>query len=591
MTSTYTPQGTTTRLTPADEAASAKEAIDNMAQEAFHDWPNEAGFDGLTEHRGPIELPVRGAIPVWAAGSLYRTGPGQCKVDDTKSGTFHTSHWFDGLAHTHRFDMVPTPCGEGANGSTVRVHYSSRRQSDKAAADIKAEGAMRSMSFAQRTDPCVGLFGKFMSVFTKRPDFYNVGVTVGANLPSFPHQLPKTRSSGHRTPAPSNILLGTDASVLCALDPLTLEPLSFPKQSTLHPSLTGPLSGAHGLSDPVTGSYTNYNLSLGKNPLYRIFTTSGTETKILATILAPPAYIHSFFMTPSSVILCVPVAHYALNGLKMLWAGNMRDAWTPFDPSEPTRWYVVDRLHGRGVVAEFASEGGFFFHVVNAWEEEGTGDVVCEVVDYGSRYIVDAYYYEEGEGKGGKAGEFWNEGMRREKCFPRLRRYRLKRGEFTDGGGEGANRKRGKGKRELPVAEVIMEIPSPHVGDMPALNPRYQGKKHRYAYFLISRVLSTMFDGIAKVDTETRESLRWEGRKGHTPGEAIFVPRPGTDGEVVEEDDGVLLSVVLDGENRTSYLLCLDARTMTELGSAECEFAVAIGLHGRHVPLREDTVG
>jgi hypothetical protein len=23
---------------------------------------------------------------------------------------------------------------------------------------------------------------------------------------------------------------------------------------------------------------------------------------------------------------------------------------------------------------------------------------------------------------------------------------------------------------------------------------------------------------------------------------------------------------------------------MTELGSAECEFAVAIGLHGRHVP-------
>jgi len=130
-----------------------------------------------------------------------------------------------------------------------------------------------------------------------------------------------------------------------------------------------------------------------------------------------------------------------------------------------------------------------------------------------------------------------------------------------------------------------MEIPSPHLGDMPAINPLYQGKKHRYAYFLISRVLSTMFDGIAKGDTETRESLRWDGPKGHTPGKAIFVPRPGINGEMVDEDDGVLLSVVLDGENRTSYLLCLDARTMTELGSAECEFAVAIGLHGRYIPL------
>ena len=93
-----------------------------------------------------------------------------------------------------------------------------------------------------------------------------------------------------------------------------------------------------------------------------------------------------------------------------------------------------------------------------------------------------------------------------------------------------------------------------------------------------------MFDAITKVDTKTREVLRWEGPHAHTPSEAIFVPRPAVEGEPAEEDDGVLLSVVLDGGNKTSYLLCLDARTMTELGTAECEFAVAFGLHGRHVP-------
>lgn len=52
----------------------------------------------------------------------------------------------------------------------------------------------------------------------------------------------------------------------------------------------------------------------------------------------------------------------------------------------------------------------------------------------------------------------------------------------------------------------------------------------------------------------------------------------------VKEDDGVLLSVVLDGFSRKSYLLCLDARTMLEMGRAEMDFAVGFGFHGVHAP-------
>jgi torulene dioxygenase len=57
------------------------------------------------------------------------------------------------------------------------------------------------------------------------------------------------------------------------------------------------------------------------------------------------------------------------------------------------------------------------------------------------------------------------------------------------------------------------------------------------------------------------------------------VPSP----EGVDEDDGVLLSVVLDGFDETSYLVCLDTRTMKELGRAECDWAVGIGTHGAHI--------
>ena len=75
--------------------------------------------------------------------------------------------------------------------------------------------------------------------------------------------------------------------------------------------------------------------------------------------------------------------------------------------------------------------------------------------------------------------------------------------------------------------------------------------------------------------------MYWEHAK-HTPGKAIFVPDP-TRGE--QEDCSWLLGVVLDGEKSESYLLCLDARYMREVGRAECRVAVGFGFHGVHVPL------
>ncbi|KAL2104698.1 hypothetical protein VUR80DRAFT_9826 [Thermomyces stellatus] len=177
------------RLSEEDEHASFQKMRENFRNGAFDEWPNEAGFANLEEHRGPIELKVTGSIPAWAAGSLYRTGPGVSEVE-TEKGPFKFSHWFDGLAHTHRFEIVaPTDSvasetigtGEAAASSTngaqerpapaaggngVRVFYSSRRQSDHVAESIRRNGALRTITFAQRADPCVGLLGKAMSVPT-----------------------------------------------------------------------------------------------------------------------------------------------------------------------------------------------------------------------------------------------------------------------------------------------------------------------------------------------------------------------------------------------------------------------------------------
>lgn len=78
------------------------------------------------------------------------------------------------------------------------------------------------------------------------------------------------------------------------------------------------------------------------------------------------------------------------------------------------------------------------------------------------------------------------------------------------------------------------------------------------------------------MDTMTGTTVYWKNEVGHTPSEATFIANP--EGEL--EDDGVLLTVVLDGAKGLSYLLVLDARTMTEAGRAEVEGIVGFGFHG-----------
>jgi hypothetical protein len=54
-----------------------------------------------------------------------------------------------------------------------------------------------------------------------------------------------------------------------------------------------------------------------------------------------------------------------------------------------------------------------------------------------------------------------------------------------------------------------------------------------------------------------------------------------------EEDDGVLLSVVLDSEASKSFLLVVDARTMQEMGRADLPHHVPFSLGGEFFPREE----
>ena len=72
--------------------------------------------------------------------------------------------------------------------------------------------------------------------------------------------------------------------------------------------------------------------------------------------------------------------------------------------------------------------------------------------------------------------------------------------------------------------------------------------------------------------------LAWE-EPAAWAGEPVFVPRPRRRAEA--EDDGVVLSVVLDAEAGRSFLLVLDARSFEEVARAQAPHHIPFGFHGQ----------
>lgn len=365
-----------------------------------------------------------------------------------------------------------------------------------------------------------------------------------------------------------NLYAKTDYNEFKKLDPETLEPIGRATQGEFHPELTGPLTAAHPRSDPATGDMFNFNLEIGATSTYRIFKVSAStgETTILARFPGIPAYLHSLLITEDFVLLCVWNSH--INPLKLA-GGTFKDSIIPTDPSKPATWYVVDRKHWQGLVATYESPAFFCFHTINAWQEPSKEDpfktdIVADLVRMDTTALIDLLSYEYMKSSLPTAKEYL--ANRDDNLFSTITRFRLPALPSTP------TSEPRKSNIEWSACKKL----SP---ELPTINPSFGTKKYRYVYSTTFRGEATLTDGLMKFDCEKQESQLW-ARHGHSPGEPIFVANPnGT-----SEDDGVLLSVVLDGMKGTSYLLCLDAQNLDELGRAHVNGAIGFGFHGQHVP-------
>lgn len=449
--------------------------------------------------------------------------------------------------------------------------YNSLFSTDALIEHARKTGSLGKLSFGQKRDPCKSFFNKVQSEYEppSGPSAVNVGVTLSVNMPGL--DVPPEEGPNGRWSAPKGIrtlYAKTDYNAFKKLDPETLEPIGLATQESLHPDLTGPLSASHARSDPETGDMYNFNLTLGQTSTYRVFGVSAStgKTTILASFSGSPAYLHSLLITKDYVVLCVWNSH--VNPLALA-DGSFMDAIMPTDPSQPATWYVVDRRHGKGLVATYESPAFFCFHTINAWQEPfqdpAKTDIVADLVRMDSTEFLKLLDYENLKSSLPTAKEF--AARRGDALRSSITRFRLPAVPSAP-------------SSDVQKATVEWSACKSLSPELPTMNPRFVTQKHRYAYATTFRGEATLTDGIMKLDCETQETRLWACH-GHSPSEPIFVANP----EGVNEDDGVLLSVVLDGKRGRSYLLCLDARNLTELGRADVNGAVGFGFHGQHVPI------
>ena len=543
--------------------------------------PDQPQLDSTYVENEPVELEVEGRIPSYAAGTLFRTGAGQRSVEAKNGTTFRVHHWFDNLSVNHRFQIIPQE-----EEKSCKVIYNSRSTCDGLIARIKETGVPEKVNFGSKYDPCMTFFQKvqseFRAAFTWAPkdrkaDDASVAVTMSCNFPGL-SRTGEAEQTVQEKSGVRSLCNKTDANVIQFLDPETLEPIGIATQQKLHPDLKGPISSAHMQADPITGDVFNYNMEFSRsNGIYRVFrvdAATGT-TSILATFTSSPAYLHSFFLTENYVILCVWNSIFEHGGASILWKKNFVDA-LKYDTSKPARWYVIDRSPpeqgGRGVVATYESDPFYCFHSINAYEDiktsadgKTTTDIVADLCVYENLDVLKRFYMENMLSDSPTAKPFSDPSNKT--SHPRIRRYRLSSLPSTSS--------------TTPI-KATEEFTAPYSAaiELPTTNPHHATLPYRYVYGSSDTGKATFMDGILKYDMETQSIAASWSVFGHCAGEPIFVPEP--DGH--EEDDGVLLTVVLDCFQARSYLLVLDAKDFREVGRADLRGVVGFGFHGTHFP-------
>jgi carotenoid cleavage dioxygenase-like enzyme len=403
--------------------------------------------------------------------------------------------------------------------SDGRVSYANRFLQTRAYQAAREEGRIAYPEFA--TDPCRSLFARAMAVFDPEvTDSAKVNIARVAQR--------------YLALAETPIQVQFDPQTLRSVGVAGWDTSSFGRMTTVHPQI-----------DEARGEAFNLVTRFGAASSYVLRRVeTGDPQAVRSTTLArrrvlEPAYIHSFGMSARHLVIAE--FPFVVNPMALLlwlkpYIENFR--WLP---QRGTRFHVFDRRSGAHV-RTVDTQAFFAFHHVNAFEDGG--ELVVDLVGYDDASVIEAFYLHR----------LAEPDVR----IPvgTLRRYRIPLGTG--------------GIRVEELSPTGLELPSLDYARMNT-NP-----DHRCVYGVGVRGQRGFYDQLVKIDLRTRGTATWH-QPGCYPGEGVFVGRPSR----AAEDDGVVLSVVLDAVRGTSFLLVLDADSFEELARAELPHPVLFGYHGQ----------
>lgn len=396
------------------------------------------------------------------------------------------------------------------------VSYRNKFLRSQAYTQTMEHGNLRFMGFAQ--DPCPSIFKRLFTYYL--PSLTPTTILQNANVNVM-------RIAEHYVAL-------TETPLPVRFDPHTLKTLGA---LDFHDSLckANCFESAHPHHDRMRGEVINYQIEMGAHCLYSIYNVPDkgpAVRKPFFTMKSDKAsYMHTFALTENYVVLVeFPLV---LNPLDLLLKGGGYITQFKWEPSRNTRFHIIDRVQGVRI-RSYETEAFFCFHHVNAYEEKDT--VVVDLVKYPDPQIV-----------------FGSAPPEQIRC---LERFRMDVREYSIS--------------HHTLAETLLELPRIYY-------QKYNGSPYRYVYGVGFKYPTSQKDciPIIKVDVSNGLILEWK-ESGSLAGEPVFIPRPGG----ITEDDGVLLSVVINEMQGLSFLLILDAKDLREIARAEVPHLIPYGLHG-----------
>ncbi|CAL1294446.1 unnamed protein product [Larinioides sclopetarius] len=484
----------------------------------------------------PLILPLKGNIPDWVEGQLFRLGPAKWDFEED----FSLNHWLDGSALMYKFTI-----------RKGQVNVMSRFLDTVAYQKICQINRPVFTEFGTKSypDPCKNVFSRYFSKIVPLEMTDN----DMANVFMLDDELYASSETCH--------IWKVDPEDLKCVQKTDIKELLSVNLASSHPHQC-PDGTVYNLGASYLSGLRYHILKISPLSPHSLKEPKGFERASILTSISSSqktsfSYYHSFGLTENYILfleqpLLVNTVRMAASGLK----GYSLKECFDWNPTQNTKFHLIDRVSGHEIKIKFQSEAFFFFHHINTYEEDG--HVVADIQAFPDPEVLDKFYMSKL-----RLGEF------AVSCQPVFTRFVL---PLKTDGKKGENLVTLKNTQATAVKQdngVVFLEPEKKGEpgyEMPTINySMFNTKKYRYVYG--SGVFETgkFANSLIKLDNVTGEMIVWKDANTMYPSEIVYVPKPGSK----EEDDGVLLSVVLDvAADTRDFLMVLDAKNFKELGRA-----------------------